>query len=62
MFDLGFDEEQYEKVLLEMKKLLSSRDTESAHSKADKLLTQFLTDIGAVELVTAYDKIKKYYA
>lgn len=45
-----------------LKKEQSNRDTESAHSNADGILCEFLTDLGCAEVVAEYDKVKKWYA
>ena len=45
-----------------LRTLQSSDDTEAAHAEADRVLCQFLTELGYPDLVAAYQLIDKWYA
>ena len=45
-----------------LRTLQSSDDTEVAHAEADRVLCQFLTELGYPDLVAAYQRIDKWYA
>lgn len=49
-------------MLQQMKALLDSRDYETAHSEADKILTTIARTFGCAEVVAEYDKITKHFA
>lgn len=40
----------------------NTNDPEADHSKADKLLCDFLIELGYSDVVKEWNKIKKYYA
>lgn len=39
-----------------------SLDTESAHGEADDILCEVLTEIGLYDVVSAFKKVRKWYA
>lgn len=45
-----------------MQELADCSEPEHAHSKADKLLCELLTDLGYGNIVNAYEKVEKWYA
>jgi Cu/Ag efflux pump CusA len=54
--------EQYNQVVKKMHRLEDQYDTETAHVKADKLLSNFVRELGYDELADAFDDIEKWYA
>lgn len=51
-----------QKYIEELNTLHNSTDEERAHDKADDLLCKFLTELGYVDVVEAFNKVPKYYA
>jgi DNA replication protein DnaD len=54
--------EQYNRVVKKMHRLEDQYDTETAHVKADKLISSFVRELGYDELADAFDDIEKWYA
>jgi hypothetical protein len=54
--------QRYITDLDKLKELAQSPDTECAHSEADAVLCKLLIELGEYDVVTAYRKIKKWYA
>jgi DNA replication protein DnaD len=54
--------EQYNQVVKKMHRLEDQYDTETAHMKADKLISSFVRELGYDELADAFDDIEKWYA
>jgi hypothetical protein len=54
--------EQYNRIITKMHRLEDQYDTETAHVKADKLLSNFVRELGYDELADAFDDIEKWYA
>lgn len=57
--DLGFSVEDF---YVEKMQRLTSRDVEANHSKADKFVLEFLTELGYTKMVEAYKNVEKWYA
>lgn len=51
-----------EEVLISLRELQDSDDTESAHSQADYLLCDLLVQLGYEDVVQAWHRIGKWYA
>lgn len=51
-----------EQAIDDLKRLQSSGDTEGVHSDADKVLCALLIELGYEDVVSAWDKIDKWYA
>jgi DNA replication protein DnaD len=54
--------EQYNRIITKMHRLEDQYDTETAHMKADKLISSFVRELGYDELADAFDDIEKWYA
>lgn len=50
------------KYLNQLQSLQTLRDTEVAHSEADDILCEILTEMGYNDIVKAYETINKWYA
>lgn len=52
-----------EKVIKKLEKINKEygKDAETAHSEADRVLCDFLMELGYADVVAAYEKIQKYY-
>lgn len=55
------DKEKSDKAILELAEC-REMDTESGHEVGDSVLTALLTQLGYVEVVEEYEKIKKWFA
>lgn len=64
MIDSAFEHQCRERmrILEELKSLSESRDAETAHSKADNLLIEYLRLIGANDIADAWDAVPTWYA
>jgi hypothetical protein len=51
--------EQYDRIVTKMHRLEDQYDTETAHVKADKLISSFVRELGYDELADAFDDIEK---
>ena len=49
-------------IISKLKKLQKDKDIECAHSNADNILCELLTTLGYVNIVTEYNKVKKWYS
>jgi hypothetical protein len=54
--------EELENIIKDMYILMSHKDCEIAHIKADKLLCKYLETINHKEIVEAYKKVCKWYS
>jgi len=51
-----------EHVLSELERFAKSSDTEGAHVDADQILCEFLKSLGYDDVVSAFNRIVKWYA
>lgn len=58
------NKEKYEHFLKEMESIvdLGKGDPEAAHCYADRLLIEFIKDLGYKEFADEWEKVEKYYA
>lgn len=54
--------EQEDEIVAQLNVLIDHVDTEHAHAAADDLLCESLKLLGHGRIVTAYEKISKWYA
>lgn len=52
----------YQEYVTAMNFNVTDSDTERAHRRADNLLIEFLKEAGYVELIEAYENVKKWYS
>jgi len=51
-----------DQYVLKMQECVDTYDEEVAHVNADKLLVEFLTELGYKDLVDKFNKVGKWYA
>ena len=49
-------------AIYDLKHFCHTDDEEADHLKADEIICTFLTSLGYVDLVTAFNEVKKYYS
>lgn len=49
-------------LLAELAELATWTDCESGHMRADSILCELLVQLGCEDIVTAYEKVGKWYA